>query len=114
MLKRCHECMKGRGRESAKRRHVRLRAAALDAYGSKCSCCGESESVFLVIDHVNNDGSEHRKELTKNGNRRSGGSLVTYRWLRDHNYPDGFQVLCHNCNYAKSVGGCPHRGGDAQ
>jgi len=24
-----------------------------------------------------------------------------YRWLQKNNYPDWFQVLCHNCNSAK-------------
>jgi hypothetical protein len=24
------------------------------------------------------------------------------------NYPAGYQVLCFNCNWAKSHGGCPH------
>lgn len=110
--KRCHECAKKKGREAAKRRHDKYRSAALAAYGNKCSCCGEAEPTFLVIDHVNDDGSEHRKQLNKGGSSR--GSLPVYRWLKDHNYPDGFQVLCHNCNYAKSVGGCPHQGGDAQ
>jgi hypothetical protein len=32
-----------------------------------------------------------------------------YRWLITNNFPDDFQILCHNCNYAKSHGGCPHK-----
>ena len=32
----------------------------LDHYGRACSCCGETEPAFLTIDHVNNDGAEHR------------------------------------------------------
>ena len=33
----------------------------------------------------------------------------TYRWLKNHNYPEGFQVLCYNCNLPKGVYGvCPH------
>lgn len=31
-------------------------------------------------------------------------------WLRRNNYPNGFQVLCHNCNMAKGFyGKCPHQ-----
>jgi hypothetical protein len=28
--------------------------------------------------------------------------------VENNGMPDDFQVLCHNCNYAKSHGGCPH------
>ncbi len=87
----------------------RLRQEVLTAYAVDgviaCRCCGEDEEKFLAIDHVNNDGSEHRKTL-KNG--ASGN--VFYKWLRDSGWPPGFQVLCHNCNFAKSAHGvCPHQ-----
>lgn len=95
-------------RESAKRRARRDRQAALDAYGRECQCCGESNEVFLAVDHVDGGGNEHRRSAG------IGGSSAFYRWLRVNGYPDGFQVLCHNCNYAKhALGVCPHVGGDA-
>lgn len=32
-----------------------------------------------------------------------------YAWLHANKYPDGFQVLCHNCNMAKGFySRCPH------
>ena len=32
------------------------------------------------------------------------------RWLKNNNYPKGFQILCWNCNFAKGVlGQCPHQ-----
>jgi hypothetical protein len=33
-----------------------------------------------------------------------------WAWLRKHNYPEGFQVLCHNCNMGRQINGgvCPH------
>ena len=77
------------------------RKKAMDAYGGPiCACCGETELVFLCIDHIENDGSSHRKTFK--------GSI--YRWLRKNKYPPGFQVLCHNCNWGKSHNGgiCPH------
>ncbi len=78
----------------------RLRMAALAAYGDACACCGESEEVFLVIDHVDGGGSKHVKEMT----------LSFYNWLRVNGYPPGFQTLCHNCNWAKyRLGTCPHQ-----
>lgn len=79
------------------------RDAALLAYGGfKCACCGETQKMFLALDHVNNDGANDR--------RNNGGSTGLYYWLKRNNYPPGFQVLCHNCNWGKYVNGgvCPH------
>ena len=84
----------------------RLRRAVLAAYGGKCACCGEATPEFLGIDHVNNDGEAHRREL-------KGYGRAIYQWLKRNAYPqDGrFQLLCHNCNMAKGLyGGCPHAG----
>jgi len=81
-----------------------LRREVLDYYGGKCTCCGETTFEFLAIDHVNGNGAEHRRETKLR---------EICRWLRDNNYPDGFQVLCHNCNLAKGFyGKCPHKKGD--
>lgn len=76
----------------------------LSKYGKHCQCCGESNPVFLTIDHVGGDGGTHRKSCgIASGNQ-------TYRWLKRNNYPPGFQILCYNCNLAKSRDGiCPHK-----
>lgn len=77
------------------------------AYGGACcTCCGETHHECLSIDHINDDGPAHRKELT--GNPRDGRNL--YIWLRQNEFPTGFQVLCMNCNFAKGhFGICPHQ-----
>lgn len=69
---------------------------------NKCICCNEKCLVFLTIDHINNDGKESRK---KNGN-----GTHYYHYLIKNNYPDGYQVLCFNCNCGRQVNGgvCPH------
>ena len=66
-----------------------------------CACCGEDQLHFLSIDHPNNDGAAHRKAI---------GRPEIYRWLIKNNYPEGFQVLCFNCNIGKKIndGICPH------
>jgi len=80
---------------------VKNKKMALDAYGSNCSCCGEDTIEFLTIDHI-----EGYKKWV--GNPRGGKDL--YRWLRHHNFPPGFDVLCMNCNFAKGhFGYCPHK-----
>ena len=80
------------------------------AYGGyKCACCGEMEPKFLTLDHVFNNGAEHRRSLGYTKGNGRGGNLVT--WLKKHRYPAGFQVLCMNCNFGKHTnkGICPHK-----
>ena len=115
----CKLCSSGYGREyygrikdavnenSRNYRH-QLRKEALDAYGGKCVCCGETEICFLAFDHINGGGRKHRQETSHGmGNR-------LYLWLKTNNYPkDVYQLLCHNCNMAKGFyGQCPHKRGE--
>ena len=73
----------------------------MNAYGGKCVCCGETIIEFLTIDHINGGGTKHRKEVV-------GGRL--YDWLIKNNFPEGYQILCMNCNMAEGIfGGCPHK-----
>ena len=67
-----------------------------------CQCCGEPDIRFLQVDHIDNDGAQHRKAV-------AGTSL--YQWLRTNHYPPGFQILCASCNIGKSLnnGVCPHQ-----
>jgi hypothetical protein len=79
----------------------KLKNLVFSHYGTVCQCCGESRLVFLALDHIHNNGKEDRK-ITGLGQN-------LYRWLKLNNYPDGYQVLCHNCNWAKRDGICPHK-----
>ena len=88
---------------SKKQRRVR-REKVIAAYGGKCGCCGETEYVFLTLDHVNDDGNEHRKRQGNNG-----GSEMAYIDAIRREFPSDYQILCFNCNYAKYAGGCPHQ-----
>lgn len=74
-----------------------------DHYGRICKCCGEFHEEFLTMDHVNNDGAKHRKEIGKE-------TIILYKWLVAHNFPKEFQPLCWNCNTSKGFFGyCPHK-----
>lgn len=85
-------------------RAYRRKVAVIERYGGKCACCGETEPAFLAIDHINGQGNAHRREM---GNR---GGQSFYLWLKREGYPEGYRVLCHNCNMARSILGiCPHR-----
>lgn len=76
----------------------------IEKYGGKCNCCGESQILFLTIDHINNDGSNDRSN--KNYTTRS-----FYMKLKKEPIRDDIQVLCFNCNLGKSINGgvCPHK-----
>lgn len=68
----------------------------------QCACCGELEIKFLSIDHI-----EGRKKFNHG---KGFGGVKLYNWLIKNNFPDGFQILCINCNWAKGIYKiCPHQ-----
>lgn len=93
----CDEC-----RLKKKVRRQEIRKKIFDHYGQKCNChcgCNTTNPRHLTLDHIENNGAAHRKEV--------GTSLYFYRWVIRNNFPDDLQVLCFNCNCAKSnYGGC--------
>ena len=90
-----------RKRRDTRKAHRRRRMEVIDHYGGKCACCSETELKFLGMDHVNGGGNEHRRQMK---------SQNIYVWLKKNNWPDEFQVLCHNCNLSKGFyGQCPHK-----
>ena len=75
-----------------------LKRKVIEHYSSgsmKCLECGIDDIIVLCIDHINGNGQEHRRSI----NRTSGAGF--YQWLIQNDYPDGFQVLCYNCNMRK-------------
>lgn len=66
-----------------------------------CAICGFDDIDCLVIDHIDNDGAEHRKKIRISSRTTSGTS--TYAALRREKFPDGLQVLCANCNTKKQI-----------
>lgn len=85
-------------------RRLQLKIDAINHYGGKCVCpkCAIADVRFLTIDHINNDGNLHRKHI--------GNKIVFYQWLKNNKYPEGFQVMCFNCNCGRNINGgiCPH------
>ena len=67
-----------------------------------CHCPGHDERCIelLVIDH--------KKKRTKKEKGLTGKSF--YKYLKENNYPEGYQVLCFSCNFVKELynGKCPH------
>lgn len=93
----------------SKMRNREERTNALLAYSGgtpQCNCCGEFRLEFLTLDHINGGGNQHRLEVT--GSKKGGHKFFV--WLRNNNYPPGFQVLCYNCNMGRAANGgkCPY------
>jgi hypothetical protein len=91
----------------------RLKDQCFAAYGGyRCVCCGETEPSMMTLDHVNEDGAQHRNLL--NGGMGRLKSVDMYRRLKDAGYPAGIQVLCYNCNISKHRNGgiCAHKIGE--
>ena len=80
-----------------------------------CRCCGENFHIeLLAIDHIaGRKQMDSEPELVKLGYSSSKRSHSLLNWIKKNNFPKGFQVLCHNCNYAKGMKGnknkCPHQ-----
>jgi hypothetical protein len=74
----------------------------LSATKPQCNCPGHVETCIelLVIDH--------KKKRTKKEKGLTGKSF--YKYLKENNYPEGYQVLCFSCNFVKELynGKCPH------
>lgn len=103
------ELQKFRKEEADKTRRATdtLRKEVFEAYGGfVCTCCGETEPLFLSVDHIYNDGNEMRNTGT-----HARGGTAFYQWIRRHKFPPGFQILCMNCNTGKHRNGgtCPHQ-----
>ena len=85
-----------------------LVAAINEIYGGRCACppCGETQPLFLEIDHVNNDGYLDRQQPG-----HQSGSTTFLRKLVKIGVPlPEYQLLCSNCNQGKRRNGgvCPH------
>jgi hypothetical protein len=87
--------------EYEKIRRKKIQQEAIDHYGGKCYCCGETIRQFLGLDHKNGGGTKHRKELT----------VTVAEWAKRNGWPDTLRSACHNCNIGAHLNGgvCPHQ-----
>jgi hypothetical protein len=73
-----------------------LKQIILNHYGRVCAICGFDHVDALTIDHIDQKGGQHRREIKASG--RGGGGMVMYKWLIKNEFPEGFRTLCFNCN----------------
>jgi len=89
----CEKCLRQDTNHCANKKKI-----VFEHYGNKCECCGENNTKFLTIDHINNDGKFFRK-------------IKPYHYIIKNNFPSDIRLLCWNCNCgrAKNNGVCPHK-----
>ncbi len=88
-----------RRKKAANESHARIKLNVLSHYSNgklQCAICGFNDIRALCLDHINNCGMKKRF-LTGSGGRK----LAFF--LSKNNFPEGFQVLCANCNSIKEI-----------
>jgi hypothetical protein len=93
-----------RRKEYREKYKTETRNRFLDMYGRKCACCGETNVLFLTLDHVQNTVNSVKQK------KHSGIGGSEYRRAIKEHRPDIYQILCFNCNCGKNKnkGICPH------
>lgn len=74
-------------------RYYRLKTNVFNHYGNKCSCCGQQNINYLTLEHKNNDGASHKREV--------GSGAQLYLDIINRNYPPEYTIYCYNCNCSK-------------
>jgi hypothetical protein len=88
------------GKKAVLAQNLAIKREVLTHYGRKGAlrCCWRGCTItdldMLTLDHVNNDGAAHRKQI---------GQRTLYRWVRKNNFPDGFQTLCGGHQLKKQI-----------
>lgn len=106
MRKYSHEYRRREGYKAKKNKKTRdaraaLRIEVINHYsnGALCCCrCGYDDIRALDLDHKADNGGEHRRAIG-----RRGATYDIYAQLKRNGFPDGFQVLCRNCNWIKEI-----------
>jgi hypothetical protein len=84
----------------------KIKVAAINYYSKGamcCAICGFSNDLdALCLDHINDDGAAHRKELGIS-NRSAVSGTTIYERLKAQGWMEGLQVLCANCNMVKEL-----------
>ena len=70
-----------------------------------CNCCRSNSHIeFLTVDHIaGRQEMDSKHELVKLGYSSKFLGIVLQKWIIDNNFPEGFQILCQNCNMAKGM-----------
>jgi len=63
-----------------------------------CNQCGYDNIDALSIDHIKGNGYKHRTNIGCSGQ-------PFYHWIINNMFPNGYQILCMNCQLLKRLEG---------
>ena len=107
IVTRCYEKNKDKYLPRAVERRLERRLLVLSHYAGgdpKCCLCEEKHHEFLALDHIDGGGTKHHEEL---GDKHRGEKF--YKWIIKQNFPSGYRVLCHNCNFKYGIKSQSHK-----
>ena len=85
----------------------KIKLSYIKGYGGRCYCCGESQEEFVTMEHAKEDRGSHSRRLKAEGKPFNARGMMQDAILL--NFPDTYQLLCMNCNFAQKNGSpCPH------
>jgi hypothetical protein len=80
-------------------KRFKLKVMAFHIYSNRtmaCVLCGNSNFSQLALDHINGNGTKHRQSNPK-------ANCDMYRLVKTLKYPNGYRVLCNNCNQLEAL-----------
>jgi len=96
-----HKVIKNWGQSTGSQQgSFRIKVIAFQVYSNGCmlcDLCGEDDLDVLTIDHKDGNGAEHRRMINTKGGKDF------YLWLYRNRFPDGFRVLCRNCQRREAL-----------
>jgi hypothetical protein len=96
--RRYREANSQKRKERNRKKNEEIRLMCLNHYSNgtmKCAECDVNDIDMLLLDHINDDGAEHRRNI--------GGTGSLYAALMRLGFPHGIQVLCANHNHKKEI-----------
>ena len=101
----CSNCLMTK--HSCRRTHDNINKkflSILELYGNECACCGEKRRELLTLDHIREDAKTTDRQYRCGNDYGYRNALMNFD-------KESYQILCFNCNFAKSLndGICPHK-----
>lgn len=97
----CNTCHAG----DVRKQRAGYKLKVVSHYSNETNACADPYHLHLTndpfltdmrvlsIDHIKGGGTRHRRKIPR--------GQGFYRWLIEQGYPEGYQVLCENCQFVK-------------
>lgn len=90
---------------SKARYRLKLKIEVMRLYADPVQCvqCNFDNIDGLCLDHIENNGAQHRREAGLSTRGAAAAGMRIYEYIRKNGKIDGLQVLCANCNLIKQL-----------